>query len=161
MLPARLACLMMALTFLLWQGVRPTLAQQAKEHKVFTNEDVASPAPSTPAAETAAAEATEPAEPSEAADSAEAVPESVNAVITTPTPSYSIKLARDLQDTLRKYLGEYSNNLAEETEPTRQERLRKMITSLMSLLQVNEQFISELDEQIKQQQEQQAQQSTP
>ena len=108
MLPARLTCLMMALPFLLWQGVHPALAQQPRERKVFTNEDVASPAPSTPAAETAAAEATESSE------AAEAVPEPVEETITTPTPSYSIKLARDLQDTLRKYLAEYSNNLAEE-----------------------------------------------
>ena len=147
MLSVRLACLMIALPLLLWQGVRPALAQQAKVRKVFTNEDVARPAPSAPATAELAAE------PSQAAsvpvgDSTEAVPDSVKEAIPTPPLGFSIKMARELQYTLQQYLGKYSFNLEEETEPTRQERLRKMITSLMSLMQVNEQFISELESEV-------------
>lgn len=165
MLSARLACLMIALALLLWQGVRPALAQQEKERRVFTNEDVESPPRSAPAAAEPAAEsvqapstsAAQPGTPAEAVPEGERVAEPG----TEAPPSSSqmsipqrLKSARFLQETLRRYLTEYSENLEAEADPARQQRWRDMMSSLMSLMQKNEQYISDLDQQLAEQESQ-------
>ena len=157
---------MMALSLLLWQGVHPALAQQTRERKVFTNEDVARPAPSAPAEEAPAKEAVA----SGAESVAKSAAESPGAASAQPAvvavkdldSLRGLKLAQYVQDILRRDLSEFSSKLDDETDPARQERWRNMMNAITLLLYQNQQYISDLEEQSRQQQpEQQAQQSTP
>ena len=165
MFSARFVCLLVAMLPLLWPGVNPLIAQQTRERKVFTNEDVARPAPSAPAKEApASAEAPAAEQPGAAAENAPR-PESAQSAVVAVKDLDSLrglKLAQYVQDILRRDLSEFASKLDDETDPARQERWRNMMNAINLLMQQNLQYISELEEQSRQQQpEQAAAQSTP
>ena len=132
------------------------LAQQAKERRVFTNEDVERAPRSEPAPTEAVAEP-EQAPPASALPEGERVSDlDTEAPLSSSQMSIPqrLKSARFLQDTLRRYVAEYSENLDAEADPARQEGWRDMLNSLMNLMQKNQQYISDLDQQIAEQQTQ-------
>ncbi len=111
----------------------------AQRGKVFTNEDIARPAPSRPAAPEAAAEQQQPA----AADAAQATPASAEQLT---GPQAELKRALELQEIFQQSRQEYNRKFNQETNPARLDRWDRMIICLTTLLQQNLRYINELQE---------------
>ena len=154
MLPVRLAVILLA-SLLLALGAAPSaLAQQGRQRRVFTNEDVATPAPAPPAAAPAPAEKAEAsAEKPATGESAPAAPGAgAPAAAEQPggaPPPSGLALAQFLQGILRRFHTEFADKLDQETDSSRQERWRTMMESTMQLMTQNQLYISELESQAK------------
>lgn len=149
MLPARLAVILLAV-FCLALGAAPA-ARAQRPRRVFTNDDIATPAPApaAPAAEKAAAPAEKPA----TAESAPAAPGAgAPAAATAPQPASApppsgLALAQFLQGTLRRFHTEFADKLDQETDASRQARWRTMMDLTMQLMTQNQLYIGELESQ--------------
>ena len=129
MVPVRYAVALTAALFL----ATSVLAQQGRQRRVFTNEDVASPAPAPapePAAKPAlsepAAAKSPPAEaaPAEAETSGEAAPADEEAP--PPTPKEQLKRMTESQSAFRYVLDEFNKREQSETDSAQQARWREM-----------------------------------
>ena len=154
MLPVRLAAILLA-SLLLALGTAPSaLAQQGRQRRVFTNEDVATPAPAPPATATAPTEKGEAsAEKPATGESAPAAP-GAGAPATAEQPGAApppsgLPLAEFLQGVLRRFQAEFAFKLEQETDSSRQERWRTMMELTMQLMTQNQLYISELESQAK------------
>ena len=144
MLPVRLAIILLA-TILLALGAAPSALAQ-RQRRVFTNEDVAAPAP--PAAMTPAEKAEAPAEKAAAGESATATPAAAEPPAVAPPPG-GIALAQFLQGILRRFHTEFAEKLEQEADPSRQARWRTMMELTMQLMTQNQVYISELGSEAK------------
>ena len=159
MLPVRLAVILLA-SLLVALGTAPSaFAQQGRQRRVFTNEDVATPAPvpESPAAKPATSAETSAAPAGTAAASAEkaagtepaaATPAAAEQPGAVPPPS-GLPLAEFLQGVLRRFHAEFAFKLEQETDSSRQTRWRTMMELTMQLMTQNQLYISELDSQAK------------
>ena len=152
MLPVRLAVILLA-SLLVALGAAPSaLAQQGRQRRVFTNEDVATPAPPPPPPATTPAEKAEAsAEKSANAESAPAAPAAgAPAPAEQPggaPPPSGVALAQFLQGILRRFNAEFAEKLDQETDSSRQTRWRTMMDLTMQLMAQNQLYISELQSQ--------------
>lgn len=135
----------------------PVLAQQGRQRRVFTNEDVASPAPPAPAPEPAAkaapgAETASPADAKAAAPAAAGTPGEAEAAAedAPPTPKEQLKRMTDAQTALRYVLDEFNKREQSETVAAAQAQWREMTQCLLSVMQANQRIVNELQEQVKQ-----------
>ena len=138
----------------------PALAQQGRQRRVFSNEDVARPAPSPPAPEPAAkAAATEPAAekaPAGEATPAEApTPDAAAAQELPPAaplgPKQRLQRLTEIRDAFQKAIEEFSARAGSESDVTRRMRWENLNLCLSGVIQANQQLISELQDQIQQQ----------
>ena len=146
MLPVRLAIILLA-TILLALGTAPSALAQ-RQRRVFTNEDVAPPAPAPPAATTSAEKAEAPAEKAATAESAPATPAAAADPAGAPPPG-GMALAQFLQGILRRFHAEFAEKLEQEADPSRQQRWRTMMELSMQLMTQNQLYISELGSEAK------------
>ena len=116
-------------------------AQQRRERKVFTNEDVASP-PKAPAPESTAGEKAAPA-PSPA-------PAGQTPETKLRGPGAELKKALEFQSAIKQAFEELSEKIETETDQFLKARWVSMADCMRILLQENQRTISELQEQIKQ-----------
>ena len=145
MLPVRLAIILLA-TILLALGAAPSALAQ-RQRRVFTNEDVAAPAP--PAAMTPAEKAEAPAEKAAGGESAApATPAAAEQPAGAPPPG-GMALAQFLQGILRRFHTEFAEKLEQEADPSRQARWRTMMELTMQLMTQNQVYISELGSEAK------------
>ena len=159
MFPVRLAVILLA-SLLVALGAAPSaFAQQGRQRRVFTNEDVAvpAPAPESPAAKPATSSETAAAPAGTAAASAEKAAGTESAA-GTPAPAEQpgeapppggLALAQFLQGILRRFNAEFAEKLDQETDSSRQTRWRTMMDLTMQLMTQNQLYISELDSQAK------------
>ena len=141
MVRIRFAAIVVASLGLVLAVPPPALAQQPRQGKVFTNDDVARPAPEAPTAESPAKTDEAPAAATPSSESAAAAP----AAAEQPSAPPELNLAQSFQGVLRRYMAGFSEKLDAETDPVRQERWRTMMNLTMSLMAQNQQYISELE----------------
>ena len=130
MISVRYAVLATALLFL-------AVVASAQRGKVFTNDDIARPAPRRPAAREAAAERQQPA----AAEAAQATPAPTEQLT---GPQAELQKALEFQGIFRDSLEVFYEKLDQETDPARRDRWDRMATCLSTLLQQNQAYINEL-----------------
>ena len=130
----------------------PGLAQQQRQRRVFTNEDVARATPRVPAAEPAAASTSGPGE--EKAPSAEGAPaDAVPPSTLISDPKAELKFILEFQGML-KNTGQFFYEKAElETKPDLKARWQSMATSMTTLFVEAQLIITELQKQIGEQPE--------
>ena len=157
---------------LLWNRVRvagllvlvlglpfPGFAQGGRQRRVFTNEDVASSAPSTPAAEPAAKPA--PAEPAaEKTPSAEAAPAEASTSDAAasgeeqpppapPGPKQRLQRLTEIQGAFQKAIEEFSARAGRESDMTQRMRWENLALCLNAAMQASQQLISEFQSEVQ------------
>ena len=158
MVPVRYAVVLMAVLFL----APSASAQQGRQRRVLTNEDVASSAPSTPAAEPAVEPAAKPApaEPAaEKAPSAEAAPADAatsdaasaeeQPPAAPPGPKERIQRLTEIQGAFQKAIEEFSARAGRESDMTQRMRWENLALCLNAAMQASQQLITELQSEVQ------------
>ena len=127
-------------------------AQQGRPRRVFSNEDVARPAPSAPAAEPAAA-ASAPAPGEAKAPSAEGASAAVSPSTLISDPKAELKFILEFQGML-KNTGQFFYEKAElETKPDLKAHWQSLATNMTTLFLEAQRTVNELQKQIGEQPE--------
>ena len=126
-------------------------AQSGRQRRVFTNEDVASPAPSVPAPEPAVKAAPpEPAgkaAPPAGAESAEAEPPPPKP-LSELQPKERLQRLTEIQGAFQKAMEEFSARQGSENDSSRRMRWQNLTLCLNAAMQANREIISELQSQV-------------